>query len=111
MVDVIQCRRSAAGESLLDDDGMTLWGDVRSSDRIDALGGAASYWTEVDDENLVVVVVDERVQGRDHLDPLTGGKVAAEYGVLDVITESAHGFVDLTASPVIGNVVRNDVSV
>jgi len=62
--------RGRSCDPILQDHGAAFGVDVRATDRADAGGGAAIDGAEVDDQDLVRGVVDERMHRGDHLDPL-----------------------------------------
>lgn len=67
--------------------------------------------TEIDEQHLIFVKVDQVANDFLALSEIGGGELALEDGILKVVSEVAHGFKDLTETFVIADVIRNDVSI
>ena len=81
-------------------------GDAESGD--DAV--AASFGgSEVDEEDLVFIVIDDAGEFGAAADDVAGGELAFEDGVLEVVAVAAHGFEDFAEALVVGDVVADEV--
>jgi len=69
-----------------------------------ALGG-----TQVDEEHLVVVMVDDSGDFGAAADEVAGRELALEDGVLEMVAVPAHGFEDFAETLVVADVVANEI--
>jgi hypothetical protein len=64
---------------------------------------------EVDEQDLVFVVVDDGGQLGAAADEVAGGELALENGVLEVVSEGAHGLENLAEAFVVADVVADEI--
>jgi hypothetical protein len=63
----------------------------------------------MDEEDLVVLMVDDRAEFGAHAGAVGGSELALEDGVLEVVTPGAHGFEDEAEALVVRDVVADQV--
>ena len=100
----LQCLHS---ETLSEDPGLAVFATYRAADRVDTMR-APFAGAELDQEDLILVMVDQLLQGADHLETLHVGQVASEHRELEMLTESLHRLEDLAQPLRVRDVVGDD---
>src|SRR5882724_1363775 len=80
----------------------------RASYCFDALGTATVHWTETDQHNLILPVIDDRRHRFDQQNIFRWRHVATENGILKRLAKTTHSAMHATKTPRIADVVTDN---
>lgn len=92
-----------------DNDARRVEGRIGFSDRGDDAVTPAFGWTEVDEKDLILLMVDDAGQGGTAAGKVGRGKLALENGELQMVAEAAHELEDFAEAPVVADVVADEM--